>query len=264
MAHENKASANNIENRGLADVGVPKSSGSPILPANKVEIEDFFNHVVLDYNVGDIDALLKCRLTQAGPLLAVTVNGIDTLSGMIFGFEEKGCVRFPKFMIKHMDPPPSEAQANMLYVLVRCGFVHEGVTKPGIIFFAGYDEIHKGSFLYNDDGNSNVIHLNVAEFARSYVKAVRKIAQNITPECSFVPQVTNAAELVQAALIDTTMNIGMYHTGLDVQRLPPPGSGSGSGSRLGSRSGSGSGSGTHSGLDVQRLPPQSSSSGFRR
>ena len=55
------------------------------MAADKTKIEAYFKHVVQEYNCADIRELLKRKLDQAGPLLACTVNGIDTVGGMMVG-----------------------------------------------------------------------------------------------------------------------------------------------------------------------------------
>jgi hypothetical protein len=155
------------------------------MAADKMTIEAYFKQVVQEYNCGDIRELVNRQLVQAGPLLACTVNGIDTVGGMIVGFASNNSkFRSTTFMIEHLLLAPAEAE--LLYVLVRCGCAHEGVTKLALQFFVHYERCDPGKFLYKDTQNS--IWLNVTELAYSYLDAIGQIAGDIHRHLSHVPE----------------------------------------------------------------------------
>jgi hypothetical protein len=162
------------------------------MAADRAEVETYFKHVVQQYNCGDIEQLLKLvpAMDKLGPLLASVVNGIDTVGGMMLGFEERSNKRSTEFMRQHLRLAPEEA--DLVYALVRCGVAHEGVTKLAVQFFAHFDEaegtsprVRPGVFLYRDARNS--ILLNVAELAYSYLDAIKRIADDIHSHLKYIP-----------------------------------------------------------------------------
>ena len=63
----------------------------------------YFNRAVMKYSRGDVVALLSDKIRCAGPLLSITVNGIDLTGGICFGFGTRSRDRSEKFMVEHMD-----------------------------------------------------------------------------------------------------------------------------------------------------------------
>src|SRR5947209_1547430 len=110
------------------------------------KVKQFFDHVVVKYNCGDVRALLKAQLQKAGPLLTCVVNGIDLLGGMMLGFSADSQKRSVRFMMRYLNL--SEELARLVYVLVRCGVAHEGTTKLAIKFFVYPDRLDCTRFLY--------------------------------------------------------------------------------------------------------------------
>ena len=159
---------------------------------SRERIEQFFSQVVIDYSCGDVKALLDANLSQAGPLLASVVNGIDLVGGMMQGFSEGSQKRSCEFMRKHLNL--SEPIAKLLYSLVRCGVSHEGSTKQGLVYFVHPVRPHNLAILSRD--HENAIWLNVSELARQYLTAVDMIAMDIHGNLSHVPAGTEKDETV--------------------------------------------------------------------
>src|ERR1017187_4519146 len=111
------------------------------------DVEEFFWHVVYDYNCSDVQKLLDVRLNACGPLLASTLGGIDVLGGMMLGFAVGSQRRSIAFMEKHMGLDLEIAA--MIYSLFHCGLFHEGVPKMETLFFVAYD-LPQGPLLYGD------------------------------------------------------------------------------------------------------------------
>jgi hypothetical protein len=147
------------------------------------KVENYFRHVVEDYNCGDIRALIERRLEVAGPLLSTVVGGIDLVGGMMDGFNQPSSNRSIAFMKKWMNL--ADAIARLLYSLVRCGVAHEGTTKLNIHYFVSYDRICPGIILYG--GPEGSIWLNVTEFAHAYLAAVADIGNDVTAHLNHVP-----------------------------------------------------------------------------
>jgi len=129
----------------------------------------------MEYSRGDVVALLNDKITCAGPLLSITVNGIDLTGGICFGFCSGSRTRSERFMVEHMNI--RKKLASLLYSCVRCGIAHQGMPKVGVRFFLMPERFIPGVILFRDD---NVLYLNVTEFAHSYLSAIERIAKNPT------------------------------------------------------------------------------------
>lgn len=151
--------------------------------AGKDKMEAYFRHVVVDYNCGDLRKLIALELEQAGPLLACTVNSIDTAGGMMLGFNVASSLRSVAFMEKYLGL--SHDAANLMYTVVRCGVAHEGVTKLTMRFFVYYHRLARGTILYPDEPNT--IWLNVTELAWSYLDAIAEIERDVHAHLKHIP-----------------------------------------------------------------------------
>ena len=197
------------------------------MAAQKAEVECFFRQVVVEYNCGDIHDILSRRPEKAGPLLACTVNGIDTVGGMILGFAESSRNRSTEFMQRHLGLTAEEAL--LMYKLVRCGLAHEGVTKPAVRFYVHEDRVHPGVFLYKDHQNS--IWLNVTELAHSYLEAVERIGKDIHTHCAHVPEPKERdkqiyEQIYRNALVLVKRDITEFCAGVATKLHKPPSSAS--------------------------------------
>jgi hypothetical protein len=156
----------------------------------KQRVQVYFGHVILRYNCGDVRALLDQKLKLAGPLLSCVVNGIDTVGGMMLGFQKNSKRRSTKFMRQHLSL--SREEATLMYSLVRCGLAHEGVTKLTLRYFVLYEQSDPGVILYKDTygerSSRDTIWLNVTELARSYLDAIGRIAQDVDAHLHYVPE----------------------------------------------------------------------------
>lgn len=133
----------------------------------------YFQRSSIRYSKGDVQELLEKELNCAGPLLAVIVNGIDSLGGMRYGFHKGSRKRSVEFMKSYMNL--SEPVAEFIYMIVRNGIVHQGMPKVGFDYGVLYDRPEKRQIYYKA-GDS--ICLSVVEFAYAYLEAVDHIAMN--------------------------------------------------------------------------------------
>lgn len=171
---------------------------------DKVKVAQFFSHVIVNCTCKDITRLIDNRSLEAAPLLSCVMSGIDTLGGMILGFEKNNSALRSKHFLKeilHL----SEKQADFMYSLVRCGVAHEGIPKSCVYFFVNDDRPHKGVFLYKD--GTNAIWLNVTELARTFVEVVREISRDIDKHLSHYPE---ADEKVNKQYADAANDITLH------------------------------------------------------
>lgn len=182
------------------------------MSTDKSKVEQYFEHVVHKYNCGDIRQLLDLKLKQAGPLLACTVNGIDTVGGMMLGFKKGSRERSTEFMHRFLGLSPEES--DLVYKLVRCGLAHEGISKLSVRFFVWYERVEPGTLLYK--GGDNSIWLNVTELAESYLAAVEEIGKDIHKHLGYSPEPDAAEkETYQKALGIVTADIEYFPIDFD-------------------------------------------------
>ena len=155
----------------------------------------------MKYSRGDVVALLSDKIICAGPLLSITVNGIDLTGGICFGFGMGSRTRSEKFMVEHMNI--QEELASLLYRCVRCGVAHQGMPKVGVKFFLMTERFIPGVILFRD---GNVLYLNVTEFAHSYLSAIEHIAKNPTAYALHHPQLISQDEDTFADALSTVTN----------------------------------------------------------
>lgn len=147
----------------------------------------YFKRSVIKYSRGDVKALLESKLPCAGPLLVTTLNGIDNLGGMCYGFKDANVgKRSTKFLHEKMGL--SEGLAAFLYKSVRCGIIHQGMPKMGLEFFVQYDGSNGGEIFYEQ--SDKYVILDVTELAHRYLKAIKKIAAEPEKHINHHPQYT--------------------------------------------------------------------------
>jgi len=144
----------------------------------------YFEKSVIKYSKGDVTALLNSNLDCAGPLLAVTLNGIDNLGGVCYGFSLEVRKRSIDIMKEEMGIP--EALAKFLYEAVRCGIVHQGMPKMGVKYFVGYDRLDEHEIFYV--GPDGYITMIVTEFAYRYIDTIDRIASEPEKHIKFYPR----------------------------------------------------------------------------
>jgi hypothetical protein len=140
----------------------------------------YFEKSAIKYSKGDVIALLNSRLSCAGPLLTTTLNGIDNLGGMCYGFAQQVGDRSIKVMTEKMGFP--EDVAKLLYEVIRCGIVHQGMPKMGLEFFVAYNRFAGDEIFYKK--SDGYIFMNVTEFAYRYLDIIDKITRD--PEIHIV------------------------------------------------------------------------------
>jgi len=172
----------------------------------------YFQRSAVKYSKGDVEELLRKRLDCTGPLLTVVLNGIDNLGGMCYGFGPRNVgSRSVTFMKNEMNIPESVAES--LYEIVRCGIVHQGMPKIGIIFYLDYDRLDKGKIVRK---NSDYIWLNVTELAYSYLEAIDLIADDPEKHIYHYPKpddhlrivLENALENIRDSIYELVDDIG--------------------------------------------------------
>ena len=147
-------------------------------------IKDYFEKAVMKYNKGDIVQFLAAKLSCAGPLLNIIMDGIDHLGGMCYGFDTGSKKRSIVFMKEEMGL--LEERAELLYSVVRCGMTHEAMPKIGMNIFVLYNRYESGKIFYiKDDG---YIWLNVVELAYLYISTIDKISENLDAKISCLPE----------------------------------------------------------------------------
>jgi hypothetical protein len=162
--------------------------------------EAYFQRSVIHYSKGDVETLLKAKLDCAGPLLVTTLNGIDNLGGMCYGFGRDNVgERIKCFLADKMHL--SKSLAAFLYESVRCGEVHQGMPKMGLEFFVQYDGTHKGIIFYSE--SDDYIILDVTELAQCYLKAIEDIAKEPEKHIKYYPQYTDKERALLKAAFET-------------------------------------------------------------
>ena len=151
----------------------------------------FFVRVIQEYNCGDIKYLLAHSAGLAGPLLAVTVNGIDLLGGMLYGFGCGSRARSVRLMEEHMHMTP--AVGETIYACVRCGVAHEGTPKVRFKFGIFPARPACGKIVFKDPADHSLA-LNVTELAYAYLNVVDEIAKDIGEHPLHVPQPSRSDE----------------------------------------------------------------------
>lgn len=168
--------------------------------ARAANVQRFFRKVICDYNCGDVRRLLDQRTPALGPLLACVLSGIDTLGGMLNGFKQGSGKRSVEFMVRHMKLDPDIAHA--IYRCARCGYVHEGIGKLNLSWFADFQRLKPGIILYGrEDGG---LALNVVELAENYLGVVEDIqGQLATGMCNlrFLPRPAQGDDDILSAVV---------------------------------------------------------------
>jgi hypothetical protein len=85
-----------------------------------------------------------------------------------------------------------EPVANLLYKVIRCGVVHQGMPKIGLRYFVDYSRPDKGKIFYT--GPDDYIYLNVTELAYAYLDALINIEQDPEKHVSDYPPPDLAAK----------------------------------------------------------------------
>ena len=143
--------------------------------------QSYFDRVIREYVLGDIEYLLHKECPVAGPLLAVLVNGINAVAGSMYDFPtnwnttEKETDNIGRFLTKVMglDAREKDLLGEVFYCLIRCGVAHEGVTKLGVRFGVHYHRPDGEPFLFGD--TDGYVVLNVAQLARRFLSVVRNL-----------------------------------------------------------------------------------------
>ncbi len=74
------------------------------------EVERHFNHAVIHYSCGDVRRLMADHSLLCGTILAIVVNGIDMVGGMMKGFDAGSRLRSVAFMTAFMGLTPEVAE----------------------------------------------------------------------------------------------------------------------------------------------------------
>jgi hypothetical protein len=152
------------------------------LPDRK-DVLRFYEKVILDYNRGDINWLLKKQSPAIGPLLACVGAGIDTNGGMMRGFGEGSTKRSVWFMEQFMgmDNPTAE----VVYRCVRCGYMHEGIGALCVGWLADYQRNKPGVIMYRSQEAG--LAVNAVELAHAYLDAVSHVWKDHQDHLCYLP-----------------------------------------------------------------------------
>ncbi len=144
----------------------------------------YFKKAVMKYSKGNVEELLDKQIECAGTYFAVVCNGIDLIGGICYGFNKKVGDRSKRFMKEHMNI--EEKIADLLYNCVRCGTTHEGMPKIGIRYGLEPRRLKPKVIIYKNEDN-NILYLNVTELVFSYLRAIKRIAENPTEYALNIP-----------------------------------------------------------------------------
>ena len=106
----------------------------------------FYNKVIREYNCGDVKWLLQRKTPTLGPLLACVGAGVDTVGGMMYGFEKGSQSRSVQFLKDVVGIDATVAEA--IYCCARCGYMHDGIGSLSFGWFADYKRIKPGAVLF--------------------------------------------------------------------------------------------------------------------
>ncbi len=168
--------------------------------------ESFFYKVICDYNCGDVESLLADETSALGPLLSAVSAGVDTAAGMMFGFtdsngrgnSEERSVRFLRDIVK-FDGVTAEA----IYSCVRCGYMHEGIGKLNVSWFADYKRVKPGVvFFRRRDGK---LALSVVELAHKYLDGIGYVWKDCRGQLQHLPAASNQDERVVSSLLASVL-----------------------------------------------------------
>lgn len=130
--------------------------------------KEYYNKVVVQYLVENIEYLLENREPRAGLILYPVLSGVDTIGGLLYGFKRDGrsnsTERSKMVMEREMGMEPEVA--DFIFSCVRCGLMHQGTAKYGLKFFANHHNLIRDSIVYKRDG---WVHLDVVLFAQEFV-----------------------------------------------------------------------------------------------
>lgn len=145
--------------------------------------KDYYEKIVLDYIVGDVNHLLDIKESRSGIILSPVVNGIDTIGGMIYGFKTGSKIRFIDVLCNYMSL--ERPVAIFLYESLRCGLVHQGTSKVGLRFFTLYGQLNRNSILYA--GGDDWVYLDSTALAIAFCEMARSIREDHAVAISFLP-----------------------------------------------------------------------------
>ena len=180
--------------------------------------EVFFKKVILEYLRGDLRWLLRKRAPTLGPLAACVGAGVDTAGGCVFGFGTGSKQRSVNFMRTYMSFE-SEAAA-VIYSCVRCGYIHEGLSKLNVSWFADYQRLGRGMCLYKRDDGGVVVSL--VEVSHTYLAAIKRLWKQHRSQIAHFPVADVRDQKKVAALPielpDLSSLLNRYSNFLDMTR----------------------------------------------
>lgn len=146
------------------------------------QVASYFDDSIWKYNRRDVEELMSHKL-GAGPLLACVCNGIDGVGGMLYGFDLGSRCRSMLFMMKFMQY--TDQHAEMIYRVMRCGIVHEGMPKFGVGISCPYDN-EVAELLYKERNGTLVV--NVLRLAKEYLCALQRVNQEARERLEHLPR----------------------------------------------------------------------------
>jgi hypothetical protein len=131
----------------------------------------------IEYSRGDIKELLDAELQVAGPLLVVTLNGIDAMGGIVYGFRKEdkpdqgnSRERSVTFMSHYMTIGCSQEALEVIYTALRCGMAHHCLPKQGA-FGVDYHRLDNPV----TEGRDGTLIVNAVALADRYLGGVSEV-----------------------------------------------------------------------------------------
>jgi len=149
----------------------------------KEEIVQYFNKIT-SYLKSDISALNFCddkgKDVGCGPFLLTTCSGIANLGEILFPDVTRDEPRFTNYIKKYLGQVEAIYKRNnvdkFIYKHIRCGQVHEGIVKSGVLIGKKLDRTYHLVSLLIDGCKGNVkkiIYFNPKLFADDFIKSLK-------------------------------------------------------------------------------------------
>lgn len=144
----------------------------------KEEAIQYFNKIT-SYLKSDINVFNSSDI-GCGPYLLTTCSGIANLGEIFFPDATKDETRFTNYVEKYLSQVEPIYKRNnvdkFIYKHIRCGQVHEGIVKPGVLIGKKLDRVYHLVTLLIDDCKGNVvkiIYFNPKLFADDFIKSLK-------------------------------------------------------------------------------------------
>jgi hypothetical protein len=106
----------------------------------------------------------------------------------------------------------SDSEANLVYAYIRCGYVHEGLSKSRVGWFADYERHIKKTWLFRY--NVNCVAINLVELAHLLIDGVHRLAADTSKLCFLPSAPANSDVIIEDACTragDLNAILDIYH-----------------------------------------------------